>query len=87
MRSKKHDVLQYTGGLAESVLNEMAALCKDEDYKEELAKITNLKFAGKEDQESRYVEITLNGETLSVMLNADGVTSWKTEKVLKAVWE
>jgi len=87
MRSKKSDVIRFTGGLAESVLTEMVNLCKDADYKEELAKITNLNFAGKEDQESRYVEFKLNENILEVYLNADGVTSWKTEKLLKAVWD
>jgi hypothetical protein len=87
MNTTKQDVLRFTGGLAESVLNSMAKLCKDPDYKAELAKITLLNFDGKKDQKSMYVAYKLEGNKLAISLNADGVSSWKNANLLKAVWE
>lgn len=87
MGSKKSDVLGYTGGLAKSILESMADLCKDADYKGEISKITALNFSGKNDQSEMYAAFKLDGNTLNIMLNADGVSSWKNADLLKAVWE
>ncbi len=87
MSRKKHEILRFTGGLTESVLSSMADLCKDADYKAEVAKITSLKISGKVDQTKPYVAFNLNGNTLDITLNADGVSSWKNADLLKAVWE
>ncbi len=83
----KSDIIRFAGGLAESVIGEMANLCKDADYKEELAKITSIKLSGKDDQTKMYAAFKLDGTTLNIKLNADGVSSWKNADLLKAVWE
>jgi ribosomal protein L32 len=87
MGKKKDVVVGYAGSLIKSVLEEMNKLCKDADYKAELAKITSLKISGKTDQGDMYVAFKLDGTTLSMMLNADGYSSWKNADLLKAVWE
>lgn len=86
-KAKKATVISYTGNLVKSVLDEMVELCKDADYKAELAKISSFKISGKKDQKDRYVAFSLSDTTLNITLNADGITSWKNAKLLKAVWE
>ncbi|MDH5649836.1 MAG: hypothetical protein OEY67_09285 [Gammaproteobacteria bacterium] len=83
----KADILRFTGGLAKSVLESLADLCKDADYKAEVAKITKLSFSGKDDPSEQYVAFALDGSTLNIKLNGDGVGSWKNADLLKAVWE
>ncbi|VAW65372.1 hypothetical protein MNBD_GAMMA09-2948 [hydrothermal vent metagenome] len=83
----KNEVIQAAGVLLEGVLGEVAELCKDADYKEELAKITTIAISGKADQTSSYVEFKLDGNTLGMALNADGYGSWKNKDLLKKVWE
>ncbi len=83
----KNEVIQAAGILIDGVMGEVADLCKDADYKEELAKITNIAISGKTDQTSNYVEFKLDDTTLSMALNADGYGSWKNKDLLKKVWE
>jgi len=84
----KVKILGYIASLATSVTDEMATLCKDADYKAEIAKLTTLNFSGNKDQSYHYVDIAVEKEkTLNVKLNADGVSSWKTADILKAAWD
>lgn len=84
---EKDEILSYTGELAKSVLESMVELCKDADYKSEIAKITTLNFSGKDDPKEYYVAFSLAGNALNIKLNGDGVGSWKNAELLKAVWE
>ena len=83
----KHQVMNSAGVLITDVLGEVATLCKDADYKEELAKITKIAISGKKDQASMYVDFKLDKTTLNMSLNADGFASWKNKDLLKKVWE
>ncbi len=83
----KEEVIESAGTLLSDVIGEMASLCSDEDYKEELATITALAVTGKEDQDSMYVDFSLDGTTLNLALNADAYGSWKNADLLKEVWD
>ncbi|HED36142.1 MAG TPA: hypothetical protein ENJ08_18255 [Gammaproteobacteria bacterium] len=83
----KEDVIESAGTLLSDVIGEMATLCSDEDYKEELATITKIAVTGKEDQDSMYVDFALDGTTLNLALNADAFGSWKNADLLKEVWD
>ncbi|VAW58563.1 hypothetical protein MNBD_GAMMA11-2514 [hydrothermal vent metagenome] len=83
----KDVVIHDAGTLLEGVISEMADLCKDADYKEELAKITTIAVSGKKDQSSMYVGFKLDGATLKMDLNADAIGSWKNKDLLKKIWE
>lgn len=83
----KAEILGYAGGLAKSVMDAMTELCKDADYKAEIAKLTSLSFSGKDDPTEYYVAFALSGTTLNIKLNGDGVDSWKNADLLKAVWQ
>lgn len=87
MGSEKADVLRYVGGLTQSVLEAMVELCKDADFKAEVAKVISLNISGKDDQADPYVAFSRSGNVLNMALNADGVSSWKNAELLKAVWE
>lgn len=82
----KEDVIANAGTLLSDVIGEMASLCSDDDYKEELATITKIAVTGKEDQDSMYVDFALDGTTLNMALNADAIGSWKNADLLKEVW-
>lgn len=83
----KSEVILSTKFLVEALADDIAELCKDADYKAELAKLTKLNFSGKKDQSSMYVDFKLNGTTLNMQLNADAIGSWKNKDLLKKVWE
>ncbi|VAW66607.1 hypothetical protein MNBD_GAMMA08-2937, partial [hydrothermal vent metagenome] len=84
---EKDEVIGNAGTLLSDVIGEMATLCSDEDYKEELATITLISVSGKEDQDSMYVDFALDGTTMNMALNADAYGSWKNADLLKAVWD
>jgi len=84
---EKDEVIVDVGTLLSDVIGEMAALCSDEDYKEELAAITLISVTGSEDEYSLYVDFALDGTTMKMTLNADACGSWKNTDFLKAVWD
>jgi len=83
----KDAVLTNAGTLLNGVIGEMATLCKDADFKEEIAKVTSIAVSGNKDQSYRYADFKLDGTTLNMVLNADTVGSWKNKDSLKKVWE
>lgn len=87
MNRSKDAVLTNVGTLLEEIIGEIATLCKDADFKEELAKITTIAVSGKKDQTSMYIDFKLDGTTLNMALNADTIGSWKNKDLLKKVWD
>ncbi len=87
LNRSKDAVLTNAGTLLEDVIGEMATLCKDADFKAELAKITTINVSGKKDQKSMYIGFKLDGTTLNMDLNADTIGSWKNKDLLKKVWD
>ncbi len=62
--------------------------CKEDKlYQEEIGKLTEINFSGKESKDEMNAAFALDGTALGVKLNLDGYGSWKNEKLLKEVWE
>lgn len=85
----KHKFMGHVGGLFEEIYGYMEGVCKgDPLYKEEIGKLTQLKFSGKPELlDYDQASFALKGTTLIIQLNADGVGSWKNEESIKKVWE
>jgi len=87
MGKRKSDVVGWIGVLVKNVINDMIKLCEDEDFKDELQKLTVISVSGQDDIEETFIKFKLDGTTLAVKLNADAIGGIKNRTSLRAVWE
>ncbi|VAW66601.1 hypothetical protein MNBD_GAMMA08-2935 [hydrothermal vent metagenome] len=87
MDQEKDDVIVWVAGSLKNVFNDLVELCEDEDFKEELQKITTIAVSGQEEIGTYHIDFSLDGTTLLVCMNADAISSTQNKDRLKAVWE
>jgi len=87
MGQEKDDVIVWVASMLKNVFSDLVELCEDEDFKEELQKITTIAASGQKELGTYHINFSLDGTTLLVCMNADAINSTQNKDRLKAVWE
>lgn len=90
LRREPKQIMTWAGALGKQILEDLAEMCSKgphaDLFKEEITKLTSVKFYGQKAQDTNNAEFALEGNTLSVALNASSAYNSKNKELIKKVW-